>query len=138
MRRVILHSALPLNDHGHASERPQIRGETECARPLPQGRVNLRQGAGPEFGPAPRPPGTPQRGPASAAPRVEPPHNALATHAEPARDRALRVRASGEQPGRTRPTYFHALEISSRRHVSEHTAYYGMMPLDVTLFGKDK
>ncbi len=138
MRRVILHARLPLDDHGHAGERPQIRGEAERARPLTQGRVNLRQGAGLEFGLAPRPPGAPQRGPASVAPRVEPPHDALATHAEPTRDRPLRILASGEQPGRLLPTYFHPMEISSRRHVSEHTAWYGATKANVTLFSKDQ
>ena len=119
---MILHSGEALDDHGHAGERPEIRREAEGAGPLAQGGIDVRQGAGLEFGLAPHASGATQRRPATTAPRVEPPHDALATHAKPARDRALRVLAASEQPGGELPTYFHPMEISSRRHVSEHTA----------------
>src|SRR3989442_822872 len=112
--------------------KPNARG------PLAQGGVDSRQRAALEFGLAPGPPGATQRGPSTPAPRMKPPHDALATDAEAARDRTLRALASGEQPGRQLPADFHPMEISSRCHVSEHTAWYGATPSNVTLFRKDQ
>ncbi len=138
MRRVILHPGETLDDHRHAGQRPEIRREAERAGPLAQGGIDVRQPAALEFGLAPRAPGATQRRPSALAPRAKPPHDTLATNAEPARDRALRVLAGGEQPGRHLPTYFHPMEISSQRHVSEHTAWYRTTKVDVTLLCKDQ
>ncbi len=122
MPRVILHAGQALDDHRHAGQGPEIGTEAGRPRPLPQCRFHpgqlaliqprlaARAASGSQARPAPGPPGP------------IPPHDALATDAEDARDGSLRVLASGKQARRLLSTTFQSTEIASGGNMSGHAS----------------
>ena len=122
MAGMILHAGQVLDESRDARQGPETRAKAVCPRALPQGRVDRGHVLGPQSRLAPGSTGGAQRGAPALAPRLIPPHDALATDAQPSGDRALRLLAGGEEPRGVLPTNFQSVEIPSRGNVSAHAS----------------
>jgi len=122
MPRVILHAGQTLDDHRDAGQGPELGTEAGRPRPLPQGRLDCGQLALIQPRLAASAAGGFQTRPAPGPPRPIPPHDALATDAEDARDESLRVLAGGKQARRPLSTTFQPMEITSGGNMSGHAS----------------
>ncbi len=122
MARVILHSGDALDHQRDAGQGPERGTETMRAGPLAQCRVDTGQLLRRQSRLAPRSAGGAQRLAATRAPRLIPPHHALAADSQAPRDRALRLATGGEQPRGLLPTNFQPMEIPSWRNMSGHAS----------------
>ena len=122
MPGVILHAGQVLDESRDARQRPEIRAEAVRPRALPQGRFDLGHLLGTQSRLAPGPTDGAQRRASALAPRLIPPHDALATDAQPSGDGALRLLASGEEPRGVLPTNFQSVEIPPWGNVCAHAS----------------
>ena len=122
MSGVILHAGQVLDEARDAGQRPQIRAKAVRPRALPQGRFDLGHLLGTQSRFAPGPPSGAQRRAPALTPRLIPPHDALATDAQPPGDGAPRFLAGGEEPRGVLPTNFQSVEIPSWGNVSAHAS----------------
>jgi hypothetical protein len=119
---VILHTGQPLDQQRDPGQRPEPRTEAVGARPLAQRGVKTSQLVWRQPRLAPRAAGGTQRLAPTSAPRTIPSHDALATDAQPPRDRALRLPTRRKQPDSLVPTHFHPAEIPAWGNTSEHAS----------------
>jgi len=97
MPRVVSHAGEARDDHGHARERPQLRGKAMSARALAQCGFDARELRRLESRLAPRPAGGLQGGAAIVLPGMKPVVGGSPRCAQRASDGRLRF-AVGEQP----------------------------------------
>lgn len=78
MAGMVPHPCVPLDDGGHARQRPEIGAEAVGARPLEKPALDLHELSATEFGFATRSTGGPQRPQATLPPGPVPATDALA------------------------------------------------------------
>ena len=122
MTRVILHAGHALDHQGDARQRPQRGTEALRAGALAQGRLDAGHLLRSQARLAPCAAGASQSRAPASAPRLIPPHHALAADSQAPRDRALRLAAGPEQSRGLLPTNFQSLEIPSWRNMSGHAS----------------
>ena len=99
MTRVIAHPSEPLDEHRHARQRPQLRGEPMTARSAEQRQFQARQLPAIQPGFPSQPPRGLQARSALLMPRVIPPMRRLPTDLERPHDRRLRLSAPKQLGG---------------------------------------
>jgi hypothetical protein len=123
MPRVIAHPGHSLDDLRDARQRPQVRVEAVCPRPIAQRRLDLLQLFGVQAGgPA---------GPTRAAQGLRPPSlplrkptaDALPAHVQLAGHRRQSL-ALPKQSGRSLPALFQRLKIAARPHPTPTTTVH--------------
>ena len=122
MPGVILDAGQLLDEARDAGQRPEIRAKAVRPGALPQGRFDLGHLLGTQSRLAPGPPCGAQRRASTLAPRLIPPHDALATDAQPSGDGAVRLLADGEEPRGVSSTNFQSMEIPSWGSVCAHAS----------------
>lgn len=91
MARVIPHARDPLDELGHARQRPQLRAIAERLRPLQQRLLDLVELDARYARLAPGASGAAQTLASLAFPRLGPAHRRRPTHTQPTGDRRLRL-----------------------------------------------
>lgn len=122
MPRVILYAGLAFDQDRDAGQRPEPRAESMGAGPLAQRRVDADQLLRSQPRLAPRSTRGAQCLTTAVAPRVIPPHDALATHPQTPGDRALRLATRGKQPRGLLPANFQPMKIPSWSNMSGHAS----------------
>ena len=120
MPRVILHAGQLLDEPSDAGQRPEARAEAMRARALSQGGFDAAHLLRSQSRLAPGAAGGPQRRAPALAPRAIPPHDALATDADPSRDGPVPLSPGGQQPRDLLAPNFQSVEISSGRNMTGH------------------
>ena len=122
MPRVILHAGHALDQHRDAGQGPEARTEPMGVRALAQRHVDAGQLCRGQARLAPGSARGAQRLPTAVAPRVIPPHDALAAHSEAPRDSGQRLATRGKQPRRPLSTNFQPVEIPSWSNMCGHAS----------------